>query len=346
MAHMGSSIALLLLMIFVSTSTSTAATFTCNSTAKCRSLVGYPSPNTTSISTIQNLFNIKNLRTLLAANDLPASTGKNYTIQENQVLKIPIPCVCSNNTGVSDKMPVYTIKKDDGLYHIATDVFGRLVTSSEIQVANNIPNADLIIEGQNLTIPLPCSCDSVNNQKVVHYAHVVAEGSTLEAIAQQFGTNTDTLVQLNGNGTLKAGTAIDVPLQACNSSVKTDSLDSPLLVANGTSVYTANNCVKCKCDAANNYTLQCEPANLQGFNCSSMLCDGSESLLLGNTTISGCNQMTCAYAGYASNQTIFTTLNTLSTCPAPNSNNASKLGLNSNFVISIILSLLYLYLSR
>lgn len=110
-------------------------------------------------------------------------------------------------------MPVYTIKKDDGLYHIATDVFGRLVTSSEIQVANNIPNADLIIEGQNLTIPLPCSCDSVNNQKVVHYAHVVAEGSTLEAIAQQFGTNTDTLVQLNGNGTLKAGTAIDVPLQ-------------------------------------------------------------------------------------------------------------------------------------
>lgn len=99
MAHMGSSIALLLLMIFVSTSTSTAATFTCNSTAKCRSLVGYPSPNTTFISTIQNLFNIKNLRTLLAANDLPASTGKNYTIQANQVLKIPIPCVCSNNTG-------------------------------------------------------------------------------------------------------------------------------------------------------------------------------------------------------------------------------------------------------
>ncbi|XP_031275880.1 lysM domain-containing GPI-anchored protein 2 isoform X2 [Pistacia vera] len=352
MAHMGTSIALLLLMIFLSASISTAQNFKCNSTAKCRALVGYPSPNTTSIGNIQTLFNIKNLRTILAANDLPASTQKNYTIQAQQVVKIPIPCVCSNNTGVSNKMPVYNIKKDDGLWHIAVEVFRGLVTQDRLQAANNISNSNVIIEGQNLTIPLPCSCDSVNNQKVVHYAHVVAKGSTLESIAQQFGTDKDTLVQLNGidDSKLLADSAIDVPLQACSSSIRPESLDSSLVVANGTSVFTANNCVKCKCGAANKFTLQCEPTNLKlpnNVTCPSMACDGSDSLTLGNTTTSGCSQTTCAYAGYASNQTIFTTLNTTSTCPAPapNSNNASRIVLNSNFfIISIHLVLLYLYL--
>ncbi|KAJ0076759.1 hypothetical protein Patl1_35927 [Pistacia atlantica] len=361
MAHMGTSIALLLLMIFLSASISTAQNFKCKSTAKCRALVGYPSPTTTSIGNIQTLFNIKNLCTILSANDLPASTQKNYTIQAQQVVKIPIPCVCSNNPGLSNKMPVYNIKKDDGLWHIAVEVFRGLVTQDRLQAANNISNPNVIIDGQNLTIPLPCSCDSVNNQKVVHYAHVVEKGSTLESIAQQFGTDKDTLVQLNGidDSKLLAGSAIDVPLQGgilmhyivdLLVVLMDDHIDISVVVANGTSVFTANNCVKCKCDAANKFTLQCEPTNLKlpnNVTCPSMACDGSDSLTLGNTTTSGCSQTTCAYAGPASNQTIFTTRNTASTCPAPapNSNNASRIVLNSNFfIISIHLVLLYLYL--
>ena len=42
---------------------------------------------------------------------------------------------------------------------------------------------------------------------------------------------------------------------ACTSMVaNNNSLDYPLLVANGTYVYTANSCVMCKCDSANNWT--------------------------------------------------------------------------------------------
>lgn len=40
---------------------------------------------------------------------------------------------------------------------------------------------------------------------------------------------------------------------ACTSMISNTSLDYPLLVPNGTYVFTAANCVMCKCDAANNW---------------------------------------------------------------------------------------------
>lgn len=107
------------------------------------------------------------------------------------------------------------MKKDDGLYFIARTVFGGLLKYPKIQEANHIVNADLIQIGQNLTIPLPCSCDDVENQKVVHYAHVVEAGSSFELIAKQFGTDARTLMDLNGinDSMLIAGEPVDVPLK-------------------------------------------------------------------------------------------------------------------------------------
>lgn len=86
----------------------------------------------------------------------------------------------------------------------------------EIQAANNISNPDLILVGQNLTIPLPCSCDDVGGEAVVHYGHVVAPGNSVELIAQQYNVSQDTLMQLNSlsvNQSLLAGDVIDVPLK-------------------------------------------------------------------------------------------------------------------------------------
>jgi len=114
---------------------------------------------------------------------------------------------------------------------------------------------------------------------------------------------------------------LDVPLRACNSSVNSSSLDYPLLVANGTYVYTANDCVNCKCSSANNYILQCEasvlkPSSKTWSTCPAMHCNGTSSLYLGNvTTSTNCNQTFCAYSGFT-NKDIFTTLATESTCPA------------------------------
>ncbi|XVE93988.1 hypothetical protein REPUB_Repub01dG0241600 [Reevesia pubescens] len=317
---MGFSRLFLLLPIFVSIlrslEFSTAQTFNCSSPNSCRALVGYITPNDTNLGAIRTLFNVKSLRSLLGANNLPLSTPRNHTIAAQQVIKVPITCVCYNNTGTSSGAPIYKVQANDSLSHIAAEVFSHLVLFPQIAAANGIANPNVILVGQELKIPLPCSCDDVDGEKVVHYAHVVESGSSLEKIAQEFGTDEETLARLNGitaENELKAEQAIDVPLKACNSSVRPESLDFPLLAANGTYIFAANGCVRCTCDAANNWTLHCEPTQKNSSQtCPSRQCEGSEGLLLGNST-TGSDCKTCSYAGY-NNSTIFTTLVQDSTC--------------------------------
>ncbi|KAG9136773.1 hypothetical protein Leryth_004534 [Lithospermum erythrorhizon] len=309
--------------------------FKCTSNIQqCKSIVEYISPNTTTITTIQSLFNVENLTDILGVNNLPLSTPSTYTIQSRRPIKIPIPCLCSNGTGKSNKVPVYKVVKDDGLYHIAFEIFSGLIVFQEIQEANNISDANKILVGQELWIPLPCSCDEVDGERVVHYGFVVPPRSTVAGIAAQYNTTQDVLLRLNDLASandLKAEDVIDVPLRACASSISENSRDYPLLVSNGTYALTAQGCVRCKCDAANNYTLQCEPSQFNSSvqrNCSPLQCQGSGSLFIGNSTSSGCDRATCSYSGYNRNGTILTTLEQ-STCPAPGQgNNASKFNFN------------------
>ncbi|MBA0591839.1 hypothetical protein Gorai_008833, partial [Gossypium raimondii] len=314
---------------------SAAQSFKCSSSdpSTCHALVGYITVNNTNLGAIQSLFSVKNLRSLLGANNLPLNTKRSYAIPAQQVIKVPINCLCNNNTGTSSGAPIYTVQPGDGLYHIAAEVFSRLLLYQQIAAANNIRDANLITIGDKLKIPLPCSCDEVDGQKVVHYAHMVKSGSSLGEIAQEFGTNEETLARINGikaDSDLKADQPIDVPLKGIvtfvypsalqavvklgklllHSSISSDSFDFPLLAANGTYLFTANGCVKCMCDAANNWTLHCEPSQNKPSKwdtCPSMKCQGAEGLSIGNSTAAGCNRSTCSYAGF-NNSTIMTTL--------------------------------------
>ncbi|GMY05175.1 lysM domain-containing GPI-anchored protein 2 isoform X2, partial [Fagus crenata] len=321
---------LVLLITLAATSTAQPGTvapiFKCTTTkATCHSLIDYVSPNPTNIFTIVSLFQIKRFRDLLGANGLSNSTSLNETFKAKQRIRIPFPCLCENGTGISNRSPNYTVKKGDFLYHIAAEIFSGLTTYETVALVNNISDPNQIEVGQKLWIPLPCSCDEVAGAKVVHYGHVVEAGSSVEKIAMTYGTTEDILLKLNGMvnaSQLLAGQVLDVPLKACTSSVNSSSLDYPLLVSNGTYVYTANRCVKCNCDSANNYTLQCEPSgeklssNSSWSTCPAVRCGGTNNLNLGDvTTSTTCNKTFCAYAGYTKN-TIFTTLSTESTCPA------------------------------
>ncbi|KAK6129428.1 hypothetical protein DH2020_036830 [Rehmannia glutinosa] len=323
--------------------------FHCNSAgATCNALIDYVSPNSTTLAVIGSLFNIDDLRSILGANNLPFSTPSNFPIAAQQTIRIPFRCICNNGTGISDRRPIYTVVPGDGLYHIAAEVFSGLVTFQQIQAANNVTDANLIVVGQNLSIPLPCSCDDVDGRRVVHYGHVAAPGFTVEGIAQQYNTSEDTLMRLNNlnnSRDLRVGAVLDVPLSTCSSMVNNNSLDYPLLVANGTYLFTANNCVRCKCDAAVSRMLQCEPSRTNS-SCPPIRCGGSESFFLGNSTSSGCNHTTCAYAGF--NQTIFTTVALESTCPASNnrSSGSSLRGWRWNELLIIfqIMMLAFLFL--
>ncbi|XP_010530950.1 PREDICTED: lysM domain-containing GPI-anchored protein 2 [Tarenaya hassleriana] len=318
--------------------------------ATCSSLVGFAPQNATTLGDLQALFSARDLQSILAANDLPLSTPRNQRWSANQTIRIPIPCSCSNGTGISNRVPTYTVKVGDTLSGISSVVFRGLVQFQSIGDVNGIKDVDVIEVGQRLWIPLPCSCDKVDGEDVVHYAHVVEPGSSVEKIAAQFGTDNATLLRLNGisgDSELLANYAFDVPLRVCSSSVRNDSLDSPMLVVNGSYTITANNCVKCSCNASRNWTLSCEPSQLKPANwqtCPSMQCQGQKSLLIGNTTSSSCGPRSCAYAGF-SNQTIFTTLSPDS-CPGSRSgNHGSRFHSDWKFsVVSVQLVLLCLHL--
>ncbi|GAB2247010.1 hypothetical protein Droror1_Dr00006892 [Drosera rotundifolia] len=332
-----------LLFLLLSTTIAAAAGFTCTTSSNCTALIQYISVNDTTLSSIQSLFSLPHLRSLLSANSLPLSTPKSYHVAASTPINVPFPCLCGNGSGFSDHRPVYVVQPGNFLYEIASVVFASLTTVADIVQVNGIQNASSIGIGQKLWIPLPCSCDDVSGEKVVHYGYVVPTGASLAGIAAEYGTTETVLEGLNGNiapAKLQAGQLLDVPLKACSSSVNSTSLDANLLVANGTYVLTANGCVKCTCSPANNYTLQCESSQLKPVSnwstCPSTLCGG---LNLGNTTTSGCNISTCSYAGYTSSTILTTTVITTSSSCTTSKSHASRLNLggwSSTAVLCIV----------
>ncbi|CAN1307838.1 LysM domain-containing GPI-anchored protein 2 [Linum perenne] len=337
----------LLILLPTISSFSGAAAFKCTTTpAKCHSLIDYITPpHETTFAAVQSLFEIRNLRMLLGANNLPLSTSPNDTLTAKQTLKIPFPCLCHGRkgVGVSNKRPMYKVTKwDKDLDEIAAKVFASVVTGGDIAAVNDVSEKVKVHVGMKLWIPLPCSCDDVEGNKVVHYGHVAEAGSSLEGIAATYGASVDVLKELNGlkdGSGLSPGQVLDVPIRgknrifgfcgfvdfemvrsiesvtqlwlaACNSSIRDDSVDSKFLVANGTYAFTAHNCVKCSCDSSNNWTLNCYASGVKPSDwstCPTTQCGGKTTVPLGNSTSSVCGGATCSYAGFASNITIFTT---------------------------------------
>ncbi|KAJ0966895.1 hypothetical protein J5N97_023812 [Dioscorea zingiberensis] len=230
-----------------------AVTFSCSGGDRCQSFIGYVPTNGTTIAAIQSLFQINPRRSLLAANALPLSTPPSFPLPSGSPIRIPLPCLCSNGTGLSNRRPVYTVRPNDGLDAIARGVFNGFVTYQEIAAANNVSDPNRIEVGQRLWIPLPCSCDEVDGRPVVHYGHVVTKGSNLDSIAEEFGTTEQVLMRVNGiqdPNSLEAGQILDVPLPACTSSISDKAMDSLLLLPNSSYTLTANNCIHCSCSSS------------------------------------------------------------------------------------------------
>ncbi|XP_008775403.1 chitin elicitor-binding protein-like [Phoenix dactylifera] len=296
-------LSLLLLLLSQFFSAAFAGNFTCNATpsATCRGLAGYVVPNDTTYGHIRSLFQVDTLASLLGANNKSLSTPATQPVPANSTVLVPFPCRCANGTGKSDGVPVYTVKSTDtGLDDIARNTFDLFATYPEIADANNITNANVITPGEKLYIPLPCSCDPVRGEEVAHLAHVVAAGSTVEGIAAMFGTDEDTLLQLNGNfqpASLQAGQILDVPLRVCTSSIRSTSLDYDFMRLPAKSyALTAKGCVLCGC---NNDTdqLDCKLNQSMSSACPAERCARDQKI--GNSSTSGCEITACDYAGYA-----------------------------------------------
>ncbi|KAF8780107.1 hypothetical protein HU200_001764 [Digitaria exilis] len=279
-----------------------AANFTCATPgATCQSAIGYAVPNATTYGELVTRFNTTTtLAELLGANNLPATTSPSTAILAKATVRIPFPCRCgSNGVGQSDGGPIYVVQPQDGLYAISHDVYDDFVTYQEVATANNITDVNLIVIGQKLKIPLPCTCDPVDGESVMHFAYSVAKGDATSGIAAKFGVNEQTLLSLNkitDPKKLEQGQILDVPLPVCHSAISNTSADYNLLVPNGTYALTAGDCIQCTCSANNYQQLNCTAVQRTG--CPAVpACDGG--LQLGQTSGTGCESKICAYSGYS-----------------------------------------------
>ncbi|GKV27015.1 hypothetical protein SLEP1_g36224 [Rubroshorea leprosula] len=220
----------------------------------------------------------------------------------------------------------------------------------QIRSTNGINTQNPLKSGKKLVIPLPCTCfDNVNNGIAsVYMSYVVQRGDSLASIGAQFGVSTMNVVAVNGLSQpgVDPGDILSSQLQLYNSIINVILLrftacssanlnwyNESLIVPNGSSALTANNCIKCSY-GQHDLNLRCGPSGIE-TTCSQLQCKGSE-LFIGdshvNQTATGCNITTCVYRGHLGGK-IFRSLANSSQAPCPGN------PIHRNISISITISI-------
>lgn len=294
----------------------------CSNNDSCNALLGYTLYTDLKVSELAALFQIDPIL-LLSANSIDISYPdvESHILPSQLFLKIPIICSCVD--GIRKSVSThYKTRPSDTLSNIADAVYGGLVSADQIKEANSISDPSVLDVGQNLVVPLPCTCfnGTDNFLPAIYMSYVVKPVDTLAGIAARYKTTTTDLMGVNAlaNAAIEDGDILAIPLSACASNFPRYASDYALSVPNGGYAITADHCVQCSCTPGSR--LYCQPASLS-VSCSSMQCKGS-NLMLGNVTVqqssAGCNVTSCGYGGFV-NGTIITTLsNSLQPrCPGP-----------------------------
>ena len=99
---------------------------------------------------------------------------------------------------------------------IVDAVYASLVSSDQLPEANSISDPLVLDVGQNLVVPLPCTCfnGSDNSLPAIYLSYVVRPVDTLAAIAARyFPTLTDLLnVNAMGSTAINDGDILAVPI--------------------------------------------------------------------------------------------------------------------------------------
>ncbi|CAI8584200.1 unnamed protein product [Vicia faba] len=301
-----------LLFHFFSTITSKSTIEPCTNSDTCNALLGYTLFTDLKVSEVSSLFQIDPI-SLLTANaiDISYPDVEHHILPSKLFLKIPISCSCVD--GIRKSVSTnYKIRPSDTLSTIADSVYGGLVSSDQLKEANSITDPSVLDVGQNLVVPLPCTCfnGSDNALPAIYLSYVVQPLDSLSYIAARYFTTLTDLMNVNAMGTtsISDGDILAIPIPACASNFPKYASDFGLLVPNGSYAITAGHCVQCSC-GPRNLNLYCMPASL-AVSCSSMQCKSS-NLMLGNVTVQqtsgGCNVTSCSYDGLV-NGTIATML--------------------------------------
>jgi len=209
---------LLFLFLFklFSTTTSKSTIEPCTTSDTCNSLLGYTLYTDLKVSELSSLFQIDPI-SLLTANSIDISYPdvEHHILPSKLYIKIPIQCSCVD--GIRKSVSTnYKIRPSDTLSSIADSIYGGLVSSDQLREANSVTDPNVLDVGQNLVVPLPCTCfnGSDNGLPAIYMSYVVQPLDSLNSIAASYFTTLTDLMNVNAMGTtgISAGDILAIPI--------------------------------------------------------------------------------------------------------------------------------------
>lgn len=171
--------------------------FSCanNSQNSCQSLVTFRSKTPyDSCSSIANLLNSDASDIALINN-----CSDSDKLAPNQLIVVPMSCSCWGNR--YGHFAPYTVKNKSETYtYIATESYQRLTTCQDLITQNKYDCTNPFGVGSELLVPVLCACPTKElaaNKVTTLMTYVVAEGDTFSGLADRFGANISSIMDLN-----------------------------------------------------------------------------------------------------------------------------------------------------
>ena len=184
----------------------TTSGYTCNTNqtvSPCQTYVYYQaiSPDFLDLASIADLFSVSRL---MISNPSNISSPSSPLVPF-QSLFIPIQCSCNT---INESMSIsyaglsYTIKKGDTYYLVSTKKFQNLTDYQSVEVVNPSLIPTNLTIGENVIFPIFCKCPTkgqLDNQTKYLISYVFQPSDNFTSIATKFGSDTQSIIELNGN---------------------------------------------------------------------------------------------------------------------------------------------------
>lgn len=201
---------------FLAVVTSKSTIEPCSNNDSCNAMLGYTLYTDLKVSEVASLFQVDPIAILTAnAIDISYPDVENHILPARLFLKIPISCSCVD--GIRKSVSThYKTRPSDTLNSIADSIYAGLVSADQLREANSITDPSALDVGQNLVVPLPCTCfnNTDNSLPAIYLSYVVKTVDTLTGIAARYSTTITDLMNVNAMGStaIKDGDILAVPL--------------------------------------------------------------------------------------------------------------------------------------
>lgn len=123
----------------------------------------------------------------------------------NQPLFVPLTCSCNTlnaSNVISFANLSYTIKSGDTFYLVSTQLYRNLTTYQSVEIVNPTLVPTKLEPGDVVQFPIFCKCPNetqLQNQVKYLVSYVLQPSDNLSSIASTFGTETQAIIDVNGN---------------------------------------------------------------------------------------------------------------------------------------------------